>query len=150
MFEIRIDDTKIKSFFNSLEGGLSDSEMSKIMEEAASYVDFKILERTSKGVDVNSEAFKAYAPLTVRLRREAGLPTNKPDLFFTGQMLNAMTHDSSSEEGRIFFMGGASSPSPTEKMLKNNPIRPFFGVSEEDQLFVEDIVIDHINRIIDG
>jgi len=150
VFEIKIEDKEVTKFFQDVLDGFEDDNMSRILEEAASYVDYKILERTSKGIDVDSKPFKPYAPMTVRLRSEAGLPTDVPDLFFTGQMLNAMTHDSSPEEGRVFFMGGIGSNSPTNKMLKNNPIRPFFGVSEDDILFVQDLVEDEVDKIIKG
>ena len=150
MFKVKIDDSEIKPFFASMETGLGDDNISRILEEAAAYIDFKIMERTSQGIDVDSKPFKPYAPMTVRLRRKAGLPTNNPDLFFTGQMLNAMTHESTTEEGRVFFMGGISSPTPTEKMQKNNPTFPFFGVSEEDIVFVQDLVDKEVDKMIDG
>jgi len=146
VFNIEIDTSQWDDFVKSYNHNFSEPEREKILNEAASYIDFKILERTAAGVDVYGDEFIPYAPLTVRLRNEKGLPTKRVDLFFTGQMLNALTHDSSPDVGRVFFLPGGS-PSASEKALKNNQTRSFFGVSDEDVDNVYDIVDKAIDRI---
>ena len=146
MFEVKLDTSQWDDFVKSYEKNFSKSERERILNEAAAYIDFKILERTAKGVDVYGGEFIPYAPLTVRLRSEAGLPTKKVDLFWSGHMLNALTHDVKSEEGRVFFLPGGK-PSATEKALKNNETRPFFGVNQDDRKAVYKIVEKAIDRI---
>ena len=147
MLNVKIDSSKWDDFVERYNRDFSEHERNRILNKAASYVDFKILERTASGVDVYGNEFIPYAPMSVRLRSAKGLPTRKVDLFFTGRMLNALTHEADSDVGKVFFLPGGS-PSPAEKALKNNQTRPFFGVSDDDVKAVFKIVDDEIDRLL--
>lgn len=146
MFSAKLDTSEWDDFVKSYNRNFSESERLRILNKAAAYIDFKILERTARGVDLYEDEFIPYAPLTVRLRSEKGLPTKKVDLFFTGEMLGALTHEADSDEGTVFFLPGGS-PSPAEKAIKNNERRPFFGVSREDRNMVFSIIDNEINKV---
>jgi len=59
------------------------------LRSAASAVTEKIVERTTKGIDVNGRPFPAYEPDYARWRQKRGLGT-KPDYRLTGATLDSL------------------------------------------------------------
>lgn len=91
-----------------------------------------ILERTSKGVDINGGTFKPYSPEYAKYKQS--VRGGYPDwLRLTDEMLNSMVvRLIRANSGEVLFGNAAS----REKMMKNDRTRPFFGVntSEDKEL----------------
>jgi hypothetical protein len=103
-------------------------------------VEQNILQRTANGEDVEGGQFKPYSEAYLKKRKSLGLPTT-PDLFFSGDMLSAMTFTAKEDEVRLFFLPtqdkeGVSNPA---KAFWNDQTRRFFALSAED--------INEINRM---
>ena len=61
-----------------------------LMLEMAQYGVAQIKMRTAAGEDHNNHLFKPYAASTKIFRASTGHPTNKVNLFLTGEMLKSM------------------------------------------------------------
>lgn len=103
MFTVRMQGAKeIQAAFSKLARGVVTPAM---LMEAAKIIHTGILERTAKGVDADGKTFPAYSEKWAAIRRERGRPTSKVDLFFTGQMIGAITQRVvSGNEAQIFFV----------------------------------------------
>jgi len=92
-----------------------------------------ILEKTSSGVDFDNKPFVEYADFTKKVRKEKGLPTSKPDLFFTGNMLSGMTSIADNDGAVIGFLDRDSSNKAYRHVLGNGvPVRDFFFINDDD------------------
>jgi hypothetical protein len=87
-----------------------------------------IQERTERGVGYKGGRFKPYSEKYAIFRADSGRDT-KPNLFFSGKMLGAITSRATSRKAEIFF----SRASESAKASGNNKIRPFFGFDKEEK-----------------
>jgi hypothetical protein len=123
-------------------------QATRMVSEIAELSIYKILDRTSRGVDVNETAFKPYTPKYALLRQEKGLPVDKVDLTVSGMMLSSITYEANKREARIFFQNvtdrtGTSVPM---KAYFLNEQREFFSISESDKKQALEIVERYIER----
>lgn len=84
--------------------------------------------RTEDGVGFKDGAFRPYSPGYAAFRASRGRG-QRPNLFFTGQMLGSMTSKANHRKAEIFF-GRASE---SKKAAFNNQTRPFFGFSRDEE-----------------
>lgn len=153
---VGIDDVSLK--LSRLRKGLEDA--SSLMGEIGSYLIQDILIRTSKGRDVEGLPFEPYSKSYAKVRADRDLPTNRVDLFFTGQMTSALTYKEAKTQVRLFFMntprrgtpkkdGGFTSSKATnaEIAFYNNEIRKFFAISPEQRRYVKRLVKDYFDTI---
>ena len=87
-----------------------------------------ILDRTEAGKDIKGNPFKPYAEKYAAFRKKKGRQT-RPDLDFTGKMTGSITSKASNTKAEIFFARATE----TEKAMKNQKKRPFFGFSRSEQ-----------------
>ena len=139
-------DEELERKFDSLKRSIGDNK--KLMGQIGAFSNLQIKQRTAKGVDYQSNLFKPYSPNYKEIRKQAGRPTNKVDLNFTGSMLSALTYKQTKNKVQLFFINssdkfGARNP---EKAFYNNQTREFFALSADDISKIENIVIDYINE----
>lgn len=87
-----------------------------------------IQDRTEDGIGYKDGAFKPYSPSYAAFRASRGRG-QRPNLFFTGQMLGSMTSKANHRRAEIFFARASES----KKAAFNNKTRPFFGFSREGE-----------------
>lgn len=122
----------------------------RLMGEIGAYVSAQILIRTADGVDADGKPFDAYSAGYETRRSAAGRPTDNVDLFFTGSMLSALTHDADNDRVTLFFMDtsdkfGMRNP---EKAYYNQQLRNFFALSAEDVADVTNMVSKYVAKAI--
>jgi len=114
-----------------------------LMLEMAQYGVAQIKMRTAAGEDHNNHLFKPYAASTKIFRASTGHPTNKVNLFLTGEMLKSM-HGRAvhKKEAKIMFKKNKEA----EKASQNQKTRPFFGLNKEDITGLIRIYKNHLAR----
>jgi len=92
-----------------------------------------ILEKTASSVDYQNQPFVNYSEFYKQVREEKGLPT-KPDLFFKGNMLSAITSDADNEGAVIGFLDRDSSNKAYQHVTGRGklPVRDFFFINDDD------------------
>lgn len=120
-----------------------------------------ILLRTAKGVDADGDEFEAYSKPYAKIRDAVDLPTDKVDLFFSGQMLSALSYTAEDDRVTLFFLdtprktkkkksGEGSKPLSTQTNASIaffvNELRPFFDISKQDRKDAEAIVQEGIRE----
>jgi hypothetical protein len=126
---------EIQAAFSKLARGVVTPAM---LMEAAKIIHTGILERTAKGVDADGKAFPPYSEKYAARREARGRPTSKVDLFFTGQMLGAVTERVvSGNEAHVFFADtqqAAKAHGHTTGWRGKKPSkeRRFFAVGDQD------------------
>ena len=101
--------------------------------------------RTGQGRDVNNDLFAPYSSAYSVFRAEKGLPVNKVDLFFRGNMMASMQAEAVSQgEARISFRSQfeGSKAAGHQAGLGRLPQRRFF---ELNQVEVDDLA-DFLNE----
>jgi hypothetical protein len=129
-----------------------NEDAKKMMSEIAEFAIFRILDRTSRGVDVNETAFKPYSPRYALFRQKKGLPTNIVDLTVTGMMLSSISYESDTRKARIFFQNitdRSDTPAPMKAYFLNQE-REFFAINDEDKERALAIVERYIRRASRG
>lgn len=139
----------IRRFDKATSGGVIDRQL---MGEIGTFVTYAILDRTAKGEDVHGQPFDPYSARYKLFKAKAGHPAEIVNLYFTGSMLSSLTHEASQKQVRIFFQNttdksGSSNPA---KAFFLNEKREFFGVSEEEEEEIRDIVQAHILKVMTG
>jgi len=100
-----------------------------LMERIGSLAEFLIKQRTAQGKDVRDQLFKPYSEKYKLFRQEKGRDTGTPNLFFSGQMLGAMTHKVEGDDTvKIFFADSQAAA----KASGNQRKRAFFGLSADE------------------
>lgn len=141
------------------------ADTSDLMGEISTFLSFSLLQRTSEGEDIHGTPFEPYSSSYESLRSAKGLPTSV-DLFFTGQMLGALTYEATKNQTKLFFMNtprrasdgskkttkvwgsGESKASNAEVAYYVNEVREFFGISAEEREKIASMVEDFISDII--
>jgi len=108
--------------------------------------------RTMTGKDVDGDLFEPYSPRYAKFRAKAGHSVDKVNLFFTGLMFNALTHEASMDRVRIYFMPttdkhNVSSPA---KAYFLNEDRHFFGMSDKDKKTIVEIYAKYVKEAFSG
>lgn len=122
----------------------------RLMGEIGNFVELQILTRTADGIGADDEPFEAYSVGYERRRSAEGRPTDAVDLFFTGSMLSALTHDADNDRVTLFFMDtsdkfGMRNP---EKAYYNQQLRNFFALSAKDVADVTNMVSDYVAKAL--
>ena len=136
--------------FDRASGGLVDEEL---MGEIGTFLVYSILDRTSKGEDVEGEPFEPYSPKYKLFREKSGRRTDIVNLFFHGSMLSSLTHEAFRNRVELFFMntsGKDSNVSNPEKAFFLNKDREFFAVSREEEETIREMIQNHIREIMAG
>jgi len=137
--------------------GLAGNATSKdLMGRIGAYIVTQILQRTGRGVDVDSRPFEPYSSKYKLFRMKAGRPHDKVNLFFHGSMLSSLTYKEAKDKVEVFFMrtygktpyGKPSKVSNPQKAFFLNQNREFFGISARDEAEVERMILDNLRRII--
>lgn len=141
------------------------ADTSGLMNEIGNFLTFSLLDRTSKGEDVEGIPFDDYSFSYEKLREAKMLPT-EVDLFFTGQMLSSLTYEATKEQVKLFFMDtprrasdgsrktdrvfgkGSGKHSNAEIAYYVNEIREFFDISSEEMVEITNMVEDFISDIL--
>jgi len=136
--------------FDRASGGLVDEEL---MGEIGTFLVYSILDRTSKGEDVEGKPFEPYSPKYKLFREKSGRRTDIVNLFFHGSMLSSLTHEAFRNRVELFFMntsGKDSNVSNPEKAFFLNKDREFFAVSREEEETIREMIQNHIREIMAG
>lgn len=138
----------LQSKFQKIPPGLfSKSLMEKIGVTGVAAIKL----RTGKGLDLENKAFKPYSAGHKRARSKRGLPTGKVDLFFSGLMMNSMTHEVvDRRQVRLFFANTADERGVTSpaKAFFNDRSRKFFGLNEKDVKAIEKVVQNRLDELL--
>ncbi len=109
----------------------------EVLHKLGQYQTFAIKERTLTGKDIHGVVFEPYSQEYAFFRQSRGLPADHVDLFFTGSMLNSLTHEVLSGDNavKVFFQPGrdpqgVSNPAKAFYLQED---REFFGFSAEDE-----------------
>ena len=152
---VKIDPEKVLAKLKRLNKGLGSTSI--LMGEIGEFLVGSILQRTSEGIDAEGNAFDPYSDSYAEVRRAVGLPTDKVDLFFTGQMLAGLTYETARDQIKLFFANtsrrereGEQKVSNSELAYYNDKLRPFFAISAEEEKIIIKMVRDHINDLIGG
>ena len=137
--------------FDKVSGGLVDEEL---MGNIGLYLTHSILDRTGKGEDVEGNPFEPYSPRYKLFREKTGHRTDIVNLYFHGSMLSALTYEAFRSKVEIFFMnttgktpsGKQSKVTNPEKAFFLNQKREFFGISEEEEDKIREMVQSHIRK----
>jgi len=121
-----------------------------LMGQIGAFVETEILRRTAAGLDIDENPFPAYSKSYSTWRAKQGRPVDKPDLFFTGSMLSALTTQETPHQVSLFFMDtpdkfGMRNP---EKAFYNQQLRNFFALSAKDVDAVQNMVSEHIKKVL--
>ena len=141
--------------FDRASGGLIDKEL---MGEIGIFLVYSILDRTSKGEDVEGKPFEPYSPKYKLFREKSGRVTNIVNLFFHGSMLSSLTHEAFRNRVELFFMntsgktpsGKSSNVSNPEKAFFLNKNREFFAVSRDEEETIREMIQNHVREIMAG
>lgn len=122
----------------------------ELFGQIGAYAQTIIKQRTLEGKDYKKKFFKGYTKRYKEVRKEAGRPTNKVDLFFSGSMLSSMDWTAEKNQVRLYFLNTTD-----ENGVKNplkafflNEKRTFFKLSEKERKDIVEIVEDYYRGII--
>ena len=136
--------------FDRVSGGLVDKEL---MGEIGIFLAHSILDRTSKGEDVEGKPFEPYSPKYKLFREKSGRRSDIVNLFFHGSMLSSLTHEAFRDRVELFFMntsGKGSKVSNPEKAFFLNKDREFFAVSREEEEKIREMIQNYIREKMAG
>lgn len=134
--ELSVQTTGMPEVIKMLEGmdHLVDEQLLSLVGERVVSL---ILHRVSTGRDINDALFAPYSAKYKLFREEKGRQGSPVNLFFTGQMLGAMTHKiEGSDTVKIFF----NHPLASAKASGNQRTREFFGMSLEEIRKVTELI----------
>ena len=94
----------------------------------AEFLIYLIKTKTLKGIDADGNTFVKYTPEYKKIREQAGKQVAKPDLYFSGNMLNNITQKSFPSFAEIYF----ASKFENTKALGNQKKRKFFAIGNKD------------------
>lgn len=152
MIDVYVDNKKI---FDELEKEIhafgQELDLSKMMRRVAVDQIARIKIRTLKGIDFGGKSFAPYSKTYAAFRTKKGWPTDKVDLFFSGQMFGAMDWETVDDGVRIFFNDttAAAKAHGLHHGYKphNLPARQFFEASDEDAVEIREQMADEIEEI---
>lgn len=157
---VRITNTaEVTIKFDKLRKGIQNAE--PLMGEIGNFLVSDILIRTAKGRDVEGLPFQPYSESYKKVRDDRDLPTDRVDLFFTGQMTSALTYEEAKTKVKVFFMntprrgtpkkgGGFSytNASNAEIAFYNNEVRKFFAISPKERKYIKRLVKDYFKNLL--
>ena len=125
---------KIKSDIEKELKKIKDFELDESLNKLGIVAIETINNRIDKGVDVDGKRFKKYSQQYSKKKKASGRRA-KPDLQFTGEMLNSMTHTVTNNKMTIQFpkRNHKKSKSSIEDIAReNNETREFFSLSDKE------------------
>lgn len=109
---------------------------------------FDIVQRTTKGVDVNDKSFKDYSPQYKKYRAEKlKRPTGVVNLQVTGQMLAAIRQTISKKESKVVGIIDFGDETNRKKAQGNSRYRDFFGLSDKQVKKIIETVNEYLKGI---
>lgn len=140
----------LKRLVRKLEDIRKDLFADELGDEIGMFIVARIEQRTLDGRDVKGNMFVPYSPSYKKARAKAGFPVDKVDLHRSGSMLSALTYEVEGETVKIFFQNteDKSGTSNASKGFWLNEKRNFFGLSQEDEGKIRQMVLDHIDKIV--
>lgn len=112
-----------------------------------------ISDRVEKGVSPNGSDFKKYSIAYSDLKEKSGRST-KPNLQFTGEMLNSMQYDVRDNSVVIDFPNrkhNKSNRTIEDIAEKNERDRPFFSITQKDlDNMAQKHVYDEFEKMLNG
>jgi hypothetical protein len=156
MIDLEIDISLLTELEQDLVAFGQELDSDEVMGEVAVDQLARIKVRTLGGVDFEEEPFEPYSESHVAFRKDpprgqSPRPTDKVDLFFSGQMFGAMDWESIEGGVRLFF-------NDTQQAAKAHglhhgykphelPARPFFEISDEDAVEIREQIEDAIDKM---
>lgn len=124
----------------------------RFFAEVSEYAIVKIQQRTLAGKDADGIAFRPYSPKYKLFREKKGRQSGTVNLFFHGDMFNAMTYRSNATSTILFFANtsdrdGTKNP---KKAFFLQQKRKFFALSKEDIDGIMNIARRYVRRSLDG
>lgn len=134
------------------EGALSDPQL---WAQIGSFLKAQILLRTAEGKSYEDDStFDPYSVSYAKVRAKKGLPIDKVDLFFGGNMLGALQfeEDASLQQVRLYFLDTSdkTGTSNAAKAYYNQQKRKFFGWSAEDVTDIENMVMNYLIEALEN
>jgi hypothetical protein len=131
---------------------LNSLRSQELLNKMAAGAEFKILDRTRKGISVEGTSFGAYSEGYAKKRTKAGLPISPITLTFhdVSGMLQQITHETSSDlkSVSIFIQ------KPDKELImqylsikgagKNRKIFHFWDISQQEEQDLADIVDEEL------
>ncbi len=120
--------------------------------EASEFEILSIQTRTLEGEDADGRDFEEYSPAYKLFREEEGRQGEPVNLFFHGDMFNAMTYDISRNSSILFFAttSDKEGQSNAKKAFFLQQQREFFALSDSDIKGIMDIARKYTRRQIRG
>lgn len=157
MIDVYVDNKKVlDELAEKIRAFGQELDLNQIMGEVAVDQLARIETRTLAGVDFEEQPFESYSKSYAAFRKKPpkGLsprPTDKVDLFFTGQMFGAMDWETVEDGVRLFFndtTAAAKAHSHHYGYKPNKlPARPFFEASDDDAVKIREQMADAIEEI---
>ncbi len=157
---IRLKLKKLKDFIN---------ENPQLLERIGVFIKGKIVQRTLQGKDVDGNTFAPYSPGYAKLRAMSPKPqsvvdrtgvrsglSTKPDLFFSGRMIGAITHTvETGDNPAVILFFARQNPEGMLAAVHNSgggrtKKRKFFGISEPDVNTIRKMLETGINKAMKG
>ena len=114
----------LERVFQRLSGFRSAFRSEKVWAEIGARIRANILLRTARGVDADGKAFDGYSSGYALYRKKHGRPTKKPNLFWSGTMLNSLDVDASDHGARLYFQPTQAPNYPVGKHAKKPRVSP--------------------------
>jgi len=106
-----------------------------------------IKDKTESGVDYQNRPFRKYSKDYEETRLQKQLPINKVDLFFTGNMMSAITADSDNDGAVIKFLNKHDSGKAFSHIRGSGslPVRDFFFFDDDDMDELLDMAMSFVD-----
>ena len=126
----------------------SSSAIKKALANASAYEVMAIKERTQvKGIDYRNRPFKPYSP---KYKRAGVKQSGVVDLTDTGQMFSSLTFKATESKGTLFFRQQQANKKAyfhdEVGAGKGKVIRPFFRISKDEEVKIEKIFRNVLNK----
>jgi len=161
--EVRLDGlANVSKTFARITGAIEDP---KFFARTGEYLRATIKRRTIEGKDADGVAFIPYSRFWAAERMAVGLQVAHVDLFWSGQMMNAMTTDVTPKSVRVFFAAtqawdprsrqgeGTLQGAPVtqaEKAAHLYKRRKFFAMSKEQITYIMKSYAESIRKAMSG
>lgn len=126
----------------------SSSAIKKALANASAYEVMAIKERTQvKGIDYRNRPFKPYS---LKYKRAGVKQSGVVDLTDTGQMFSSLTFKATESKGTLFFRQQQANKKAyfhdEVGAGKGKVIRPFFRISKDEEVKIEKIFRNVLNK----
>jgi hypothetical protein len=156
MIDLEIDISLLTELEQDLAVFGQELDLDEVMGEIAVDQLARIKVRTLGGVDFEGEPFGPYSESHAAFRKnpprgQSPRPTDRVDLFFSGQMFGAMDWETIGDGVRLFFNDAqqAAKAHGLHHGYKPHelPARPFFEISDEDAVKIREQIEDAADKV---